>query len=129
MPTLNVDMTLSYGDLTPDTAVPNRTPLSFSLDYTEESTKRVRVPASSTDLLVALDTVGSPRFLFIQSIEEDVTVKLSDGIVTDPAPITVAEGSGWIMITCPSGQQVNQLLVTTAASPSTGALIHIIAFE
>lgn len=129
MPTLNVEMVLSYGDLTPDTAVPCRTPLSFALTYTEEATKRVRVPASSTDFLVALDTVNAPRFLFVQSIEEDVTIKLTDGVVTDPASIAVAEGSGWIMIACPTGQAVNKLLVTTAASPATGALIHIISFE
>jgi hypothetical protein len=65
----------------------------------------------------------------VQSLEEDVIVKLTDGVALGPAPINVNEGAGWIMITCPTGQAINKLLVTTAASPATGALIHIISFE
>jgi hypothetical protein len=129
MPVLTVEMTITHGDDTVETAVPCREPFSYSITYTEETTKRTRVPAGATDTAVLLDTVGSPKFVFVQSLETDVDVKLSDGVATDIAAIAVAEGAGWIMLANPTGQAINRLLVTTPASPVEGALIRILSFE
>lgn len=129
MPTLTADLVLTFGDANNDSAVPCREPFKFTLAYTEESTKRYRVPPGSTDLVIMLDTVGDPRFIFIQALENDVTVKLSDGVATDPAPTSVIEANGWIMLANPTGQAIDRLLVTTPASPSEGSLLRIISFE
>jgi hypothetical protein len=129
MPTLTADLVLTFGETTPDNAVPCREPFKFTITYTEESTKRVRIPAGSTDLLVNLDTVGDPKFVFIQALSNDVTVKLSDGTATDPAPIQLTEADGWIMICNPGGQSVDRVLLTTPVTPSEGSLVRIVSFE
>jgi len=129
MPTLTADLILTFGDTTPDTAVPCREPFRFSITYTEESTKRVRIPAGSTDFPVLLDTVGDPKFVFITALENDATIKLSDGVATDPAPTELIEGNGWIMLSNPTGQVIDRVLITTAASPSEGSLVRIVSFE
>lgn len=129
MPSLTADLILTFGDTTPETAVPCREPFKFTITYTEESTKRVRVPAGSTDMLVSLDTVGDPKFIFIQALSNDVTVKLSDGVATDPAPIQLTEADGWIMIANPEGQSVDRVLLTTPLTPSEGSLVRIVSFE
>lgn len=129
MPTLTVDLVMTNGDTSPDTAVPCREPFKFTVSYTEESSKRVRVPAGSTDLLVMLDTVGDPKFIFIQALSNDVTVKLSDGTATDPAPIELTEADGWIMLANPTGQAVDRVLLTTPVTPSEGSLVRIVSVE
>jgi hypothetical protein len=129
MPTLTADLVLTFGDTTPETAVPCREPFKFTITYTEESSKRVRVPAGSTDMLVSLDTVGDPKFVFIRSLSNDVTVKLSDGVATDPAPIQLTEDDGWIMIANSGGQAVDRVLLTTPLTPSEGSLVRIVSFE
>ena len=129
MPTLTVSATLTYGNTTPDGAVPCREPLTFTLTYTEKSDKIVQLAASVTDSAISLDSVTAPKFVFVQSIETDVTVKLSDGVTADPTPTSVAEGDGWIMIANPNGQAINSILVTTPASPTTGAQVRILAVE
>lgn len=129
MPDLTVDMTITHGAGTGTTDVPCRESFSFTLTYTEESVKRVRVAAAAVDTEVTLDTVGAPKFIFVQSIETDVTVKLSDGVAADIADTAVAEGAGWVMIANPSGQPIDRLLVTVPASPVEGALIRIMSFE
>lgn len=129
MPSLTVDMTITHGETADENAVPCREVFNFALTYTEESVKRVRIAAGATDDVVLLDSVDAPKFLFVQSIETDVTVKLSDGVAADIAPTAVAEGDGWIMIANPAGQPLDRLLVTTPASPVEGALIRILAFE
>lgn len=128
MPTLTCTLSFSYGDVPPPaTNVPLRTAKIIEIPYTEESVKRVRVPASSTDFPIALDSVGAPKFLFVGAVDIDATVKLSDQ--TDDVGTALSAGSGFVCITNPSGQPINQLLVTTAATPTTGALIEILAFE
>jgi len=129
MANLTVSATLTYGDTTPDGAVPCRTPLTFTLAYTEQSIKTVQIAASVTDFSVTLDTVTAPKFLFVESDTTDVTVKLSDGVVATPTPTSLSEDGGWIMISNPNGQTIKQLLITTPASPVTGARVKIIAFE
>lgn len=127
MPTLNVSATISYGSTVPDGAVPCREPLSFSLSYAESSIKIVQIAAGSVDFPVSLDTVSSPKFVFIQSVETDVTVKLSDG--NTDVPTSVAQAGGWIMLANPNGQAINALLITAPASPVTGARVKILSFE
>lgn len=129
MATLTVSATLTYGDTTPDGAVPCRTPLTFSQAYTEQSIKTVQIAASVTDFSVVLDTVTAPKFLFVQSDTTDVTVKLSDGVVVTPTPTSLSENGGWIMIANPNGQAIKELLITTPASPIGGARVKILAFE
>jgi len=127
MPTLTVSATLSYGNTVPDGSVPCRLPLSYSLTYTEASNKIVHIAANTVDFPVALDTVSSPKFVFVQSLETDVTVKLSDGVVSVPTALTPT--AGWVMLANPNGQPVNSLLITTPASPVGGARVNIISFE
>lgn len=129
MPTLTFTGTLTYGNTTPDGAVPCREPLSFTISYTEASIKTVAIAANQTDYAVALDSVSAPKFLLVQSVETDVTVKLSDGITTDPTPTALVANSGWVMFANTSGQAVNTLLVTTPASPTTGARVRVLAVE
>lgn len=129
MANLTVSATLTYGDTTPDGAVPCRTPLTFTLAYTEQSIKTVQIAASVVDFSVTLDTVTTPKFLFVECDTTDVTVKLSDGVVVTPTPTSLSEDGGWIMISNPNGQAIKQLLITTPASPVTGARVKIIAFE
>lgn len=129
MANLTVSATLTYGDTTPDGAVPCRTPLTFTLAYTEQSIKTVQIAASTTDFVVTLDTVTAPKFIFVESDTTDVTVKLSDGVVVTPTPTSLSEDGGWIMLSNPNGQAINRLLITTPASPVTGARVKIIAFE
>lgn len=129
MATLTVSATLQFGDTTPDGAVPCRIPLTFTLDYTEESVKTVAIAASATDSSIELDSVTAPKFLFVRSLATDVTVKVTDGVTADPTPTSVAEDGGWVMLANPNGQAINQLLVTTPASPATGARVQVIAFE
>lgn len=125
--TLTAALVLTYGESVPSTNVPCRQNLSFALTYTEESSKTVHVPPSSTDYPISLDTVTAPKFLFARSLDVDVTVKLSDGVLS--APSALSASGGWIMLANPSGQTVNELLVTTPASPAGGAHIQVIAFE
>lgn len=127
MPTLNVSATISYGSTVPDGAVPCREPLSFSLNYSESSIKIVQVAAGAVDFAVSLDTVSSPKFVFVQSVETDVTVKLSNGVTN--VPTSVAQAGGWVMLANPNGQAVNELLISAPASPVTGARVKILSFE
>lgn len=129
MPTLDFSGTLSFGDSTTEGAVPCRIPLTYTLTYTEESSKTVQIAAGQTDFAVDLDTVGTPRFILIRSLETDVDISLSDGVTADPTPTALAEGEGWVMLVNPNGQAINQFLVTTPASPTTGARVNFIAFE
>ena len=129
MPNLTVTATMVYGDITPDGAVPCREPLSFTLAYTEASIKTVQIAASTTDFPISVDTVGAPKFIFAKSESTDVTVKLSDGVVATPTPTSLSEDGGWIMLANPNGQAVKSLLVTTPASPASGARVKVIAFE
>ena len=126
---LDLTATLTYGDSTTSGAVPCREPLNFTFTYTEIADKTVAIAAGETDFPIALDSVTAPKFLLVQSKATDVTVKLSDGVTADPTPTAVAEASGWIMIANPNGQALNALLVTTPASPTTGALLRVLAVE
>ena len=127
MSTLSLECTLVYGATTPTGAVPIRIPLSYTVEYTEESCKTVRVAAAATDTLVQFDTVTAPKFLLVRSLEGTVTLKLGDGTTTVISGLT--EEDGYILIACPAGQDIDRVLVTTPASPSSGALIDIKAFE
>lgn len=127
MPTLTVNATVTYGSTVPDGSVPCREPLLYTLNYTESSIKIVQVAANTTDFLVSLDTVSAPKFVLVQSLETDVTVKLSDGSTN--VPTTLAQAGGWVMLSNLNGQPVNELLITTPASPVTGARVKILSFE
>jgi len=129
MATLTVTTVISYGSTTPDGSVPCREPLSMTFTYTEQSIKTVQIPAATVDFPVLLDTVGAPKFVFVQSLETDVTLKLSDGIVATPTPTALAQAGGWVMISNPTGQPIKQFLVTTPASPTTGARVKFLSFE
>jgi hypothetical protein len=129
MPDLTVSATLTFGSTTPTGAVPCREPLDFTITYTEKADKTVAVAANLSDFSITLDSVGAPKFLLVQSIVTDVTVKVSDGVTADPTPTSVVEGSGWIMLANANGQAINELLITTPASPTSGARIRILAVE
>lgn len=129
MSTLTATLQMSYGDSTPTGVnIPARQTLTFTLAYTQESAKTVLVPAASADFSVLLDTIGAPKFLFMQSLDVDVTVKLSDGVVATPTPTALAGGSGWVLVANPNGQDIDRVLITAPASPVTGAHIQILAF-
>jgi hypothetical protein len=128
MPTATATLTLSYGDSVPaGQNIPNRTTLTFSVEYTEKSLKTVAVPASTVAFPVALDTVAAPKLLLARSLDVDVELGLSDGV--DTVATALAAASGWILISNPNGQDVNALTITTPASPAGGARIEILAFE
>ena len=128
MPDVTATLQLSYGDSTPaGQNVPLRSVNTFTLTYTEESVKRVLIAAGTTDFPVTLDTITAPKLLMVRAIDVDVTVKLSDGVTNTIS--AAAAASGWIMIANPNGQAVNNLLITTPASPTTGAHVEVIAFE
>jgi hypothetical protein len=128
MPILEASVTIAYGDTLPATGtVPWRKTFPFSLTYNEESIKTVAIPASTTDFLLTLDTVTAPKFIFMRAIDVDVTVKYSDG--TDEVATALSATSGWLMIVNPNGQPMNRFLVTTPASPTTGAHVQVLAFE
>lgn len=128
MPTLTASVTIAYGDTLPATStVPWRKTFDFALTYAEESIKTVSIPASTTDFLLTLDTVTAPKFIFMRTIDVDVTVKYSDG--TDEVATALSATSGWLMIVNPNGQPMNRFLVTTPASPTTGAHVQVLAFE
>jgi len=129
MPDLTVAATLTFGPTTPEGAVPCREPLDFTVTYTEISHKIVTVAAAAVDFPIALDTVTAPTFLLVQSDVTDVVVKLSDGVTADPTPTALTEAKGWVMITNPTGQTINALLVTAPASPTTGARVRVLAVE
>lgn len=129
MPTLTFSGTLTYGDTTASGSVARREILSLTFTYTETSIKTVVVPASAVDSAIALDSVSAPKYVFVESLETDVTVKLSDGVVATPTPTSLKAASGWVLIANPDGQEINSLLVTTPASPTTGARVRILAFE
>lgn len=129
MATLTFTGTLTHGSSTPEGAVPCREPFSFTVDYTEDSIKTVTVAASTVDGAVTLDTVSAPKFLLVQAVETDVTVKVSDGVTADPTPTQLTAGDGWIMIANTNGQPINALLITTPASPTTGARVRVLAVE
>jgi hypothetical protein len=129
MPTLTLETTLIYGDTTPNGAVPQRTPLTFTISYTEDSKQRVRVAAGVTDAPITVDSVGAPKFLLIRSLEGDVGIKVSDGVVLTPTPSSLAANSGYMIVANPNGQVINRVLVTTPASPASGALVEVLAFE
>lgn len=128
MPTLTATLTLSYGDSVPvGQNVPCRTTHTFTMEYTEKSIKTVAVPAATVLFPVALDTVGSPQFLLVRSLDVDVELGLTDG--ESVVPTQLAAGAGWVMIACPNGQDINALGITTPVSPAGGARIEILAFE
>lgn len=129
MPNLTVAATMTYGDTTPDGAVPCREPLNFTLAYSEASIKTVLIAASSTDFAVDVDTIGTPKFIFARAELAEVTVKLSDGVVATPTPTSLSSDGGWLMIANPNGQAIKTLLVTTPASPASGARVKLLAFE
>lgn len=128
MPTLTATLTLSYGSTVPDGSVPCREPLTFTLAYNEVSIKTVQIAASSVDVPVLLDTVTAPKFLLVRAVVTDVTIKVSDGVVLTPTPTAVSAASGWICFANPTGQTINQFLVTTPAS-TTGSTVSFMAFE
>jgi hypothetical protein len=129
MPTLTVTSVITYGSTVPDGSVPMREPVSMTFTYTEQSIKTVQIAANITDYSVTLDTLDAPKFVFIQAVETDVTVKLSDGTVVTPTPTALAVASGWVMLANPAGQPIKEFLVTTPASPTTGARVKFLAFE
>lgn len=127
MPTLTLETTLSYGQGSAEGDVARRIVDSYTLTYTEKSTKTVRVAASQTDQPITLDSVSSPKFLLARCLETDVDIKLSDGATTVISALKA--GSGYVLLTHPDGQAINEILVTTPASPAEGALVEVIAFE
>lgn len=128
MATLTVSATLTYGETTPDGAVPRREPLTFSMTYSEQSIKTVQIAPSTPDFLVSVDTVNSPKFVFVRSEATDVTAKLFDGVTTSAA-ISVSENGGWIMLANPDGQEITGVKITTPGSPASGARVTVMAFE
>lgn len=126
MPTLTAVLTLTYGD-TGTGNVPQRKTHSYTQEYTEESSKIVAVAASQTDFPILLDSLGDPKFICISGVDEDLTIKLGDGVDTLATAISAA--SGYLVIANPAGQGIDRLLVTTGATPLTGAHIRITAFE
>jgi len=129
MASLTFSGTLTYGDTTAEGAVASREPLTFTVSYTEASMKTVAIEASQIDSPITLDSVGSPKFLLVQSLETDVDIKVSDGIVATPTPTKLSATSGWVLVANPGGQPISSLLVTTPATPSTGARIRVVAVE
>ncbi len=129
MPTLSVSLTVSYGSLVPNGAVPRREPFTYLLEYSEESCKVVAVPPNSTDFPIALDSVANPKFLMVAVDLADVIVSLDDGVTNAPTTTTLAAGAGWIMMVNPLGQTINGLKVTSPSSPASGARVRVIAFE
>jgi len=130
MPTLTANLVVTYGSLIPNGAVPRRDPFIFALDYTEESSKLVHVPPAVIDYPVQLDSITAPKFLLLSCELADVSIQLSDGL-DEGGRVTsaLAAGAGWIMFVHPVGQQIKEILVTTPASPVSGARIRIISFE
>lgn len=130
MPILNASLVVTYGSLIPNGAVPRRDPFLFTLEYTEESSKLVHVPPNMTDYPIKLDSISEPKFLLLSCELADVGIKLSDGLV-DGGRVTsaLAAGAGWIMLVHPVGQQIKEILVTTPASPVSGARVRVISFE
>jgi hypothetical protein len=128
MATLTLSATLTYGDTTPEGAVPRREPLTFTMSYTEQSVKTVQIPPSTVDHVVSMDTVGSPKFVLVRSESTDVTVKLFDG-TTDSGAISVSENGGWVMLANGDGQEIISVKVTTPGSPASGARVTVMAFE
>jgi len=129
MPTLTVSTVVTYGSTTPDGSVPTREPYTYSITYSQESVKTLQFAASATDVAVALDTITAPKFLLIQALDTDVTIKLSDGVVVTPTPTALSATQGWLLISNPNGQPIKQFLVTTPASPVTGARVKFLAFS
>lgn len=127
MPTLTATLMLNYGPSTPSGAVQQRLPLTYTLDYTEAADKVVHVAPSQTNFPISLDSVAAPKFLFIRAVDIDVQVTLGDG--TDTVPTALAVAQGWVMLSNPNGQDINTVLVTTPATPTTGARVQVIAFE
>ncbi len=129
MPSLTISTVITYGSTTPDGSVPCREPYLLTFTYTEQSIKTVQIAADEEDFEVLLDTLDSPKFVFVQAVETDVTIKLSDGVVVTPTPTTLAVAGGWVMLSNPAGQLIKKFLVTTPASPTTGARVKFMAFE
>ena len=129
MPDLTVASTLTFGDTTPEGAVPCREPLNFTVTYTEKSDKTVAVDAGVSDQSITFDSVTAPKFVLVQSITTDVTITVADGVSADPTPTALKEGDGWLMIANVDGQTINEILVTTPASPTTGAVVRVLAVE
>lgn len=127
MPTLTATLLLTYGPTVPQGAVPQRLPLTYTLDYTEASEKIVHVAANQAAFAITLDSVTAPKFLFARAVDVDVVVALSDG--TDEVETSLSVAQGWLMLSSPAGQSINEIIVTTPATPTTGARIQIIAFE
>jgi len=129
MPTLTVNLTVSYGTTVPNGAVPRREPYNFVLDYVEESCKLVHVPAGAADFSIKLDSINTPKFLLVRAELSDVIVRLSDGVTTSPTETSLAAELGWFMFVHPIGQPIQELLITAPSSPISGARVRIIAFE
>jgi len=127
MPTLTVETTLSYGQGSAEGDVARRVLNTYTLDYTEKSNKTVHVAAGVTDQAISLDSVSSPKFILARCIETDVDIKLSDGLTTVISALK--EGNGYILIAHPDGQDINEILITTPATPAEGALVEILSFE
>jgi hypothetical protein len=129
MPDLTIAATLTFGDSTTSGAVPCREPLNFTVTYTEKSDKTVAIAASQTDQSITFDSVTAPKFVFVQCITTDVTIAVDDGVSADPTPSALKAGDGWLMIANNDGQVINEILVTTPASPATGAVVRVLAVE
>lgn len=127
MSTLTVETTISYGQGDAEGDVARRIVDTFTLTYTEKSTKTVRVAASATDELIELDSIGTPKFLLARCLETDIDIKLGDGVTTVISSLKA--GEGYVMIANSDGQAIDEISVTTPASPTEGARIEIIAFE
>jgi len=127
MPTLTVETTLSYGLGSAEGDVARRVLNTYTLTYAEKSTKTVRVAAGVTDESITLDSITKPKFLLARCLETDVDIKLSDGVTTVIS--SLKEGDGYLLLSHPDGQDINEIQVTTPATPAEGALVEIIAFE
>lgn len=127
MPSLTVEMILSYGPTTPTGTVPCRKTTSLTFAYNEQSIKTVHVPPGQPAFAVALDTITAPKLLLIRAVDVDVGVGLSDGVTTTNTALSAA--GGWTLLSNPSGQPINALTIATPASPVAGAYVEILAFE
>lgn len=131
MASLTATLQLSYGEAVPaGVNIPARQTLTFTLPYVQESAKTILVPAASTNFPIDLDTLTAPKFVFAQSLDVDVTITLSDGVVATPTPSALQGGAGWFMVAngATAGQAINRIFVNTPASPTTGAHIQVLAF-
>lgn len=126
MPTLTVTTTLTYGDSTSDNAVPCKVPLSYSLDYTEKTERRIVLDTGGSETMSVDIGENGPKFILARIESGDAVVSIessTSGNVSPEIEFNEETDKGWLTLVGPESNTIDTVNVST----TDGATIVVLA--